>query len=88
MTAKEAKETAMRVRTMSWADAAYLTLQKDISIAANAGAVVLNRILNVELAEKGEVTEVVERLRRDGFDVGYKSMGSAPTDGQFKISWE
>ena len=88
MTAKEAKETAMRVRTMSWADSAYMMLQHDIKVAAGAGAIALNRILNVELAEKGEVTEVVERLRRDGFDVGYKSMESAPTDGQFKISWE
>lgn len=87
MTAKEAKEMAMSTRTMSWAGAAYMTLQKDIKVAASAGAMGLNRILDVGLAEKGEVWEVVEQLRRDGFEVEYKPMEDAHT-GQFKISWE
>ena len=87
MTAKEAKAIAMSTKTMSWAGAAYITLQKDIKVAANVGALGLNRILDVGQAEKGDVIEVVEQLMRDGFDVEYKPMEDS-SSGQFKISWE
>ncbi len=87
MTANLAREITKRARAKNtWINFAYEKLQKDIEIAASAGAESVATILDSSLAETAEVEVVADMLIGDGFKIDYSSHKN-PYEVLFKISW-
>lgn len=87
MTANLAREITKRARARNtWINFAYDKLQKDIEIAASAGAESIATVIDASLAETAEVECVADMLIGDGFKLNYSSQKN-PYEVLFKISW-